>query len=189
MPPARKDLKLALVGPGAVGKDTLSEFAALTYNLSHISSSDLIRHHIVENNLGVPDRVLMRHIGTQLRAEHGADYLVRQAIAIHGHNIVLSGLRAVAEVTTFIELGGIVIAVDAPLEHRFAWAQSRADIDSGMTFEQFKARDAAESANTDPNAQNVNAVMKLAHTTIVNDADKDALCEKLRVFVDSIVKT
>jgi len=179
-------MKIALVGPGGVGKDTLAEYAVQKYGLVHVSSSDLIRQHILEHNLGGTDRVNCRHVGNQIRAEKGAGYLVRKAIEMRKDNIVVSGLRAVAEATTFKELGGTIIAITAPLELRYEWAKQRADIDNAMTFEQFRGRDEAESVNPDPNAQNINAVVALADYTLTNNADRETLYFYFKKTIEAI---
>lgn len=179
-------MKIALVGPGAVGKDMLSEHAAQRYGLKHISSGDIIRKHIVDNKLGEPDRINCRKVGTELRARYGSDILVRKSIEMHSDDVVLSGLRTVAEATTFKKLGGIIISVTAPAALRYQWVKDRGDIDSSMTLEQLEERDRIESSNPDPNAQNINAVMALADFEVVNDADKETLLARFDAVADGI---
>jgi cytidylate kinase len=180
-------MKIALVGPGAAGKDTLSEFAATEFDLKHVSCGDMLRFYVVENNLGTPDRLTLRSVATHLRAEKGADYLVRKAIEMHPDGLVLSGLRAAAEAETFKKLGGTIISVTAPMDKRFEWVKKRQDIDSNMTYEQFLERDAAESSNPDPNAPNITAVMAHADMHIENDSDKEVLFLKFRQAMASLM--
>ncbi|HRH26334.1 MAG TPA: nucleoside monophosphate kinase [Candidatus Paceibacterota bacterium] len=180
-------MKIALVGPGGAGKDTLSEFAAAEFDLKHVSCGDMLRYHVVENNLGTPDRLTLRVVATHLRAEKGADYLVRKAIEMHPDGLVLSGLRAAAEAEAFKKLGGTIISVTAPMEKRFEWVRKRPDIDNEMSYEKFLERDTIESSNPDPNAPNIAAVMSHADIHINNDSDKETLFLKFRQAMSSLL--
>jgi dephospho-CoA kinase len=173
------NIKLAIVGPRGTGKDTVANYLVEKKGFTHISSSDLIREHIISNQLGTPTRELLQKTAMELRQKHGGDYLVRLAMEGDHPRLIISGLRALPEIETFKGLGGKVIAITAPLEIRYKWAASRGDIDSTVSFEQFQNFEEREATSTDPNAQNVKGVVSLADHFIENSGDKDHLFKQL----------
>lgn len=182
-------MKIAVVGPGGVGKDMLSNYIAEKYHIPHVSSGDILRKYIVDLGHPMPDRVALRVIGKEIRDREGADILVKKAIEQHPKDLVLSGLRTVTEVNSFIQHGGIVIALDAPFDLRYEWLQKRLDgKDVGvMSYEEFVRREKEESSSTDPNAQNVEAVMKLAHYTIMNTKNPQDVYVACEQYIRSLV--
>ncbi len=179
-------MKIAVVGPGGVGKDMLSEFIAQKYGLQHVSSGDILREIAVEKGLPFPDRIALRKIGKEIRDEYGNDITVRRAVLKYPDNLILSGLRTYNEAKSYIDLGGMIIALDAPLDLRYEWLKDRNDRkDAGlMSYEDFVLREEAEAENIDPNAQNISAVMKLASFTIVNNKTKEELFEECSRIID-----
>ncbi len=178
-----ENIKLAIVGPRGVGKDTVANYLAEKKGFTHISSGDLIRSYIIEHNLGAPTREMCQKVAKELREKHGGDYLVRVAIEKNYPRLIISGLRAVPEVEGFKNLGGKVIAVTAPIEIRYTWAASRRDIDSTVTFEEFKNFDEREVTSADPNAQNVKGVIALADYFIENSGNKEHLFTEIDLLL------
>jgi len=171
-------MKLAFVGPPAVGKDAASKYLEEKYKMIHISSGDIIRKYVTDNNLGTLDRKNLQIIGTKLRTEKGGDILIRMAMENHKDNVILSGLRAIDEVESFKKFGGLVIAVDAPLEKRYKMAKLRGRIDDNSTLEDFIKIEEEERVSTDRNGQNVDAVVAMADIKITNDGDLNDLFKK-----------
>ncbi len=171
-------MKLAFVGNAAVGKDTLAEYASRKLNLTNVSSGDLVREYIKENELGTIERENVRKVANQLRTAHGSDYLVRLACEKYLDNLIISGLRAMGEVETFKSLGGTVIAVTAPAERRFELAKSRNRIDDMVTFEEWKHAEEGDDNNTDKGKGNITAVIELADHVIENLGSLGELFDK-----------
>lgn len=171
-------MKIAFVGPPAVGKDAASNYIEQKYKLTHISSGDIVRRYVTENNLGGLDRKNLQNVATKLRSEKGGDILIRIAIEKNPDNLILSGLRAIDEVESFKKLGGIVIAISAPLEKRYAMARLRGRIDDNVTLEDFEKIESEEKVNIDRNSQNVDKVVAMADIEIVNDGTLDDLYRK-----------
>lgn len=172
-------MKIAFVGPAAVGKDVASDYIAKKFNLAHIPTGDIVRDYVTKNNLGALDRSNVRIIAKKMRDEQGGDILVRIALGNHPDNIILSGLRAVDEVSTLKSLGGKIVALNAPIEKRYEWAKSRGRIGDHISFEDFKIMENKEREDKDKNSQNVAAVMAMANFEITNDGDLESLFKKL----------
>jgi len=175
-------MKLAFVGPPAVGKDAIANYIEQKYNITHISSGDIIRDYVKSNNLGELTRENLQKVGNALRAEKGGDVLVRIAFEKAQGDLIISGLRAIGEVETFKKLGGIVISISAPLETRYEFAKVRRRISDNVTFEEFKEIEESEKTNTDENGQNVDKVVSMADYEIVNNGSLEDLfikCDEL----------
>lgn len=188
-----KFVVLGLVGFGSVGKDTVARYLVEKYGYVHISSGDLIRKYVQDNNLGSLTRENLQKIANQLREQNGADYLT--VLALEKFNellktgskvfpgLIISGLRAIPEVTRLKEEGGKVVAVIAPVETRYEWAKKRAGVADQVSFDQFKEIEENEVKNNSETQQNVQAVLALADATIVNNGSRKDLYEA----VDKVV--
>lgn len=177
--------KIGLVGFGSVGKDTIARYMTDKHQFVHISSGDLIRDYVKKNNLGDLTRDNLQKVGNELRAQKGADYLTVLSLQtfneknVHGSKLVVSGLRAVAEVAKLKEEGGKIIGIVAPIETRYSWAKKRGGAMDHVTFEQFKAIEANEVAGNLKEQQNIQEVLKLADVVIVNDGNRNDLYRKI----------
>ncbi len=181
-------MKLAFVGPPAVGKDAVANYIEQKFALTHISSGDLIRNYVTENKLGDLDRKNLQTVGNKLRAERGGDVLVKIATEKVKDNLIISGLRAIDEVDTFKKNGGTIIAITAPLQRRYELGKIRGRIGDNVSFEDFKKIEDEERANTDRNGQNVDQVLAMADLEIVNDGTLEDLFKKCDEVVRGLEK-
>ena len=165
---------VGVVGPAGSGKDSVATYLADHHGFTHVSTGDLIRRYIVDHGLGELGRGLERQVAKQLRDENGSDYLVQRALETEG-DVVVSGLRAPAEVQAVKQAGGRVMAVTAPQRTRYARTQGRGRHGDTQSFEEFAAVEAAEAASADANMQNVVQVTGMADDTITNDGSLDEL--------------
>lgn len=171
-------MKIAFVGHAAVGKDTLSDYASVKLGLAAVSSGDLVRQYILKNNLGGLERENVRKTVNMLRATKGGDYLVKEILERHPDNVVITGLRALDEVTTFKERGGVVIAVTAPPERRYELAKNRNRIDDTVTYKEWLQAEQGDDHNAQSNQGNVSAVIGMADYHIENLGTLDDLYQK-----------
>jgi dephospho-CoA kinase len=179
-------MKIAFVGQPAVGKDAVSEYVAKEFGLAHISSGDIVRKYVTDNNLGSLERKNLQIIANQLRAERGGGCLIDMALEKNPDNVIISGLRAVDEVKTFKKHGGIVISVTAPIEQRYFFAKMRGRIDDTVSFEDFKKIEDEERAGAGHTTQNVDQVVAMADIEIVNDGTLEQLFEKGKKVVEGL---
>lgn len=171
-------MKLAFVGPFAVGKDAVSSYVEKKYNLTHISSGNIIREYVTENNLGGLDRKNLQIVANKMRNDSGGDILVKIALKTAEDNVIISGLRAIDEVETFKKMGGKVIAITAPIEQRYKLAQLRGRIDDHISFEEFKRIEEEENISKSHNEQNLSKVIAMADFEVINDGSLEELFAK-----------
>lgn len=179
-------MKLAFVGPAAVGKDAVSEHIAKKFGLTPISSGDIVREYVTKNNLGTLDRSNVRIIAKKMRDEGGGDILVKIALKKTPDNIVLTGLRTVDEIYTFKKMDGKVISINAPMERRYEWAKLRGRIGDNISFEDFKRIENEEYSDKDRNSQNVGPVMALADLEVTNEGTLEELFKKCEAIIGSL---
>lgn len=180
-----RKILIGLGGQLSSGKDTVSAYLVEKHGFKHISTGDMIRFYIAEHGMGAPERDLMLTVGTTLREEHGADYLVRMALENEADKLVVSGIRAITEAQAIKDAGGVIIACTAPIEVRYERLFSRGrDGDNTITLEKFREQEEREMSNTNPEAQNIRAVIAMADTVINNSGT----LEDLQKEVDSFCK-
>lgn len=168
---------VGLVGYPASGKDTAALYFSQQHNFIHVSTGDMIREYIKENNLGKATRELLQKVGNELRLKNGAGFFACEAIQKNSEKekIIVSGIRTVGEALEIKKLGGIIIAVDVSQKVRFERAQARGSARDNRDFEAFKAVEDLEAQHTDPNVQNVLAVINMADYKIVNEGTVEEL--------------
>ncbi|MEK7641432.1 MAG: AAA family ATPase [Patescibacteria group bacterium] len=177
---ASKRLVIGVVGLGGGGKDTVCAYLAEYYGFTFVSTSDYIREHITRNGLGDLSAENLNRRSTELRRELGPDFPTRQILEAHVRTtqLVLGGLRVVAEGECVKSAGGIIISVDASVEVRYRHALRRARPGESKSFAEFVALDKKEAAGSDPTTHNVNALMASAELRIMNDGSLEDLYRK-----------
>lgn len=120
---------IGLVGGLGSGKDSFGKFIQDRKGGTLVTTSDVARRYIEDNELGEPTRDLTRTIATQLRLQNGTDYLLRQSID-HLPNdelAIVSGLYVVEEVMTLrAQRRSVIVHVDASDEVRVDRVTGRA---------------------------------------------------------------
>ena len=119
---------IGLVGGLSSGKDSFGKFIQDRRGGVLVTTSDVARRYIEENNLGEPTRDLTRSTAAKLRLENGTDYLLRQSIdrVPDGELAIVSGLYVVEEVIALRALRkSVIVHVDASDEVRVNRATGR----------------------------------------------------------------
>ncbi len=173
---------IGIAGYFGAGKDKFAEMLksqleAPDHKVDMVSSGDLIRQYVRDHNLGDPaDRNILRRTVDNVGAEHGYTYWLEQSIKQaeqEGTDILLyPGLRQKVEADYIHDRGNIILAIDAPVKVRYERAQARGRAGDNVSFEIFKATEEAERAGT---AQQIDAVVQAADTTIINDGSLEQL--------------
>ena len=179
-------IRLGVVGQPSSGKDTVAEYIREHYGFTHLSTGDIIRKYVQDNNLGELTRPLLRDVGNQLRKEHGSDYLVQLALKDSHPRLIISGIRSVGEAETLKKNGGKLINIDVPIEKRYEWATARRRDTDHISFEEFKNQQLAEETN-DTYAQNVQLVIPMADYTLENFGTLEELYKKIDELMTKIL--
>jgi dephospho-CoA kinase len=184
-------LILAAVGHPLGGKDTFGEILRDKYNFTFISTGDYLRDYIRVNRIcdGKLDRVAMNRLSTQLRLRFGAAFPIPKILEESDphSNLVLGGLRTVAEGEAVKKFGGKLIAVTCPIKIRYERARARGRIGDKVSFEAFKAIEEKESESDDITAHNVKALIDMARIHIDNNSTLDNFTRRIDLVMSSVM--
>ena len=176
------------MGNPAAGKDVAADYIA-KQGFVHISSGNIIRE--IMSGQDIPtDRTHTHAFVKSMRMEYGnhfpAGEIVRRATARQGTenketNIIVSGLRNLSAVDHLHKHFGrnfLLVAIDAPLEMRYARVLARERPGDVTTFEQFKEEQDRER-NDGTGAHEMDKVIAAADVTIENVGTEAELFAKL----------
>lgn len=170
---------IGLTGHPSSGKDTLAHHLE-TRGFTHISTGDALRSEMKEQGI-IIDRPHMHDFVNAGRAVYGPGYLAEGAIKLVKGDTVISGLRNVSETNILKAHFGdsyTLVALEAPIETRYKWAQGRGRDGDGLSFEQFKAQEEIERHGS-PETQQVDDVILMADYVIQNTDTKEEFLHKI----------
>lgn len=181
-----KPLVIGITGHPASGKDTVADYLR-TIGFSKISLGDIIRRDMTA--LGIPiDRAHMSEFARKVREERGNGYLTEETVKAIAGDTVIAGVRNTEEVRIFKDRLGDrfkLMAIETPLEVRYARAQERKREGDLISFEQFKKEDEQER-NSQSGSHEVDAVIALADVVLQNDKTMEDLFGEAREFVERV---
>ncbi len=140
---------LAFVGMPASGKSVAASILGES-GIKVVNMGDVIREEVVSRGLE-PTDTNVGGVGTDLRNKEGKDAVARRCIpkirAANSDFLVIDGVRSLAEINCFKQAFGsdfTLVAIDAPLETRFARVQARKRSDDMKDIYELRARDDRE---------------------------------------------
>jgi len=162
---------IGITGTDGSGKGTVVDYLK-TKGFTHYSSRDFIVAEIESQGLEVT-RNQMRLTANELRAKHGDDFVIRQAFEKaqkEGEkDVVIESVRARAEANFLQQHGGILLAVDAEPEIRYARVQERRSASDQVSYEEFLAHEELEKNDPDPHGMQKEKVIQMADHTLTNN--------------------
>lgn len=180
-----------ITGTNGGGKGTVVDYLRDEKGFTHYSVRDLIIEEVKKRGLPL-DRVQIGDTGTALRREQEPAYFVNtfmeRAKNAGQTNVVIESIRTVTEARRIQELGGKIIAIDAPVDIRYARITERGSTTDHVTFEQFREQEDREYTakdDSDPTQMSVLKVMDIADYVLVNEGSLEEIHEK----IEEILKT
>lgn len=161
------------------------------YNFNHYSVRDFLVKEIINQGLEV-NRDSMVLVGNDLRAKNHPGFIVeelaKKALA-ENKNVVIESIRTVGEIEVLKQQKrAYLIAIDAEQPLRFSRIRSRASDTDEVTFERFQSDEAREMTATDKTKQNLQACIKLADFTVLNNGsltDLQKQVDEVMVKIDA----
>ena len=160
---------IGLTGTNGAGKGEAAAYFG-TKGYAYYSLSDAIRDELRARG-DAPSRDNLIQTGNELRERFGADVLARRTLAKVGDDerAVIDSIRNVQEIAFLRRQEGFVLlAIDAPVEARFARTALRGRDESAGDLEAFRKKEEEERAGG-ASAQQLEACMAAADRIIVND--------------------
>lgn len=183
-----KYLLIGLVGQSLAGKDTVAKHLVDKYDFSYISTGDIVRAYVTKHQLGDLSLDNLQLVANRLREQFGADYLAKIALQEFQQNLIVSGLRNPAEVHLLQQHKATILAITASQEARYLRASKRQNKKDYGDFTAFIARDDYELDTTNPNGQNLKAVISLGDIFIDNDDSQKVLIKKVDEIMTQLKK-
>lgn len=170
---------IGLTGTNGAGKGEAAAYFK-TKGFAYYSLSDVIREELARRGEPASRDNLIR-TGNELRERFGADVLARRTVGKigPGARAVIDSIRNTSEVACLRRQDGFVLlAIDAPVELRFARAAARGRDESAADLEAFKRKEDLERRGG-AGAQQLEACMAAADRLIVNDGTLPELHRQL----------
>lgn len=175
---------VGITGTNGGGKGAVVDYL-VRKGFAHYSVRDFLVSELQRRNLPV-NRTTMGGIATELRHTESPTYFTERFLAQARErgqdNVLIESIRTIAEAKSVQEHGGIVLAVDAPLEVRYRRIVGRGTHTDKVTLEEFRAQEDAEYRSEDPNdpaLMNVLGVMEIADVVITNNGALANLHKKI----------
>ncbi len=172
---------IGLTGTNASGKGEAAVFFK-AHGFAYFSLSDVIRDELRHRGLRISRDNLIR-TGNELREEFGPDILARRIMEKITKKSIIDSIRNPHEIEYLRRQDNfLLLAIDAPLETRFARAQKRGRDESAVTLEEFAAKEDQEKTR-DSRAQQLETCMEMADHLIFNQGTLEEFQHKLEAFV------
>lgn len=177
-----KKLIIGLVGPIASGKGVVGKYLE-SLGFTYSSLSDRVREEATRRGMPLI-RENLQNIGDELRENYGGSVLMElteQMLIESEGNWVIDSIKNPYEARYLKEkLGGVIIAIDAPVELRMKWflERSKKRKEDGKTEEDFwkaERRDMGEGESE--TGLQIAECLKLADLTIENNSSVEYLRE------------
>jgi len=175
---------IGVTGNFASGKDSVADILQ-QMNFFHVSFSDMIREELKKNKIELTRQNLIDK-GNELRTKNGANILAQMALTkvLDGENYVFTSIRNPDEVKLLKERGDfILVKVTSPDKVRLQRLVERNREKDPKTLKELREKEKLENS-TDPNAQQLNTVAKMAKIELRNDKTLEALDKKVRKLVE-----
>ncbi|MCX7974123.1 MAG: AAA family ATPase [Candidatus Aminicenantes bacterium] len=171
---------IGLTGTNGAGKGEVAKYF-LKKGYHYFSLSDLLREELQKRGEAITRDSLIR-LGNELRRQGGADILAKmimKKVSEVDGPAVIDSLRNPAEINYLRQQGNFfLIAVDAPVEVRFARIKARGRDESVKTLEEFIAKENEEMSDQSE-AQQLQKCLEMADLKIWNDGSLEELYAKL----------
>lgn len=184
-------LIIGLVGPIASGKGVVGKYLE-TLGFNYSSLSDRVREETTRRGLPLV-RKNLQDIGDELRETYGGAVLMElteRKFSEVENNLVIDSIKNPYEARYLKEkLGGIIIAIDAPVELRMKWflERSKSRMEDGKSEEDFwKAENRDMGEGEGEMGLQIRECLKLADITIRNEGSVEGLMEVCDGLVSEI---
>jgi len=174
---AGRPVLIGLTGTNGAGKGEVAAHLR-GFGYAYLSLSDILREELAARGLEASRDNLIR-LGNELRRKHGPEVLARRTMDRVRGPSTIDSIRNPREVEFFRKQKGfLLLAVDAPIEVRYARTRARGRDESAATFDEFRTKEELEMAGNET-GQQIALCMAMADRTIFNDGTIDELHRKV----------
>jgi len=171
---------IGFTGTHGAGKGTITTYLIRKYGFAYFSVSEFLAQEVEQRGL-TANRNARAETANEYRAK-SPTALMEAVYAIIDPTlarVVLEPQYTPDEVHFIQSKGGLVIAVDATLETRYARIQNRGSLKDAISFEEFKIMQELEMESSNSNQQNLSQAMAVADVHLLNNGTIEELEEAL----------
>ncbi|KKS83836.1 MAG: hypothetical protein UV60_C0032G0005 [Parcubacteria group bacterium GW2011_GWA2_43_11] len=171
---------VGITGTHGAGKGTITKYLTREHGFAYFSVSQFLAAEVERKGL-TANRNARAELANEYRSKGPTALMeaVYRTIDPTLPRVVLEPQYTTDEVR-FIHLkGGIVIAVNASLETRYARVQKRGGLKDAISFEEFKAFQEREMGSSNSNQQNLASAMAEADIQLQNNGTVEELEQAL----------
>jgi dephospho-CoA kinase len=179
---------IGITGTNGGGKGAVVEYLVKAKGFTHFSARELILEEVKLRGLE-PNRVNIGETATDMRRLNEANFIsktfIQRAQEQNAKDVVIESIRTLAESSYIQEHGGLILAVDAPVDVRYERVVKRGTSTDKVSFEDFRIQEDNEYSSKDPSdpvQMNVLGVMDKADYKIINNGT----LEELHAQVDAL---
>lgn len=169
---------IGITGTLGAGKGTIVDYLTRHHGFKHYSVRGYLIGIIQARGQEV-NRDSLTHTANELRAQNSPSFIAEELFKEaqkSGQNCIIESIRTVGEVNALNEKGNFTLfSVDTDRRLRYERIVKRGSETDMVSYETFAANEERELNATDPNKQNLNACMKLAHFHFSNNGTFEAL--------------
>lgn len=129
-------------------------------------------------------------LANELRAANSPSFIAEELYRVAaeaGKECIIESIRTVGEITSLRKQQNFYLfAVDADQKLRYTRIVERASETDKIDFTTFVDNELREMTNTDPNKQNLDACMRLADFTFLNNGSFDDLYRQVDTVLERI---
>jgi dephospho-CoA kinase len=171
---------VGFTGTHGAGKGTITNYLIREHGFVYFSVSEFLAAEVERRGL-TADRNARAEVANEYRSK-GPTALMEAVYATVDptlSRVVLEPQYTPDEVYFIQSKGGLVIAIDASLETRYARIQNRGSLKDTISFEEFKAFQEREMGSVNSNQQNLSQAMVSADIHLVNNGTVEELEQAL----------
>ena len=180
---------IGITGTLGAGKGTIVDYLAKHHKFQHFSVRMYLSKIIKERGLEV-NRDSLVAVANELRAQNTPSFIAEELYRTakeSGVDCIIESIRTVGEVNALHAKGNFhLFAVDADQKLRYERIIERASETDKISFETFADNERREMTSTDPNKQNLSAVMLLSDFKFVNNGSFDELYRQIDEVLQKI---
>lgn len=180
---------IGITGTLGSGKGTIVDYLVRNKGFVHYS----VRQYLLKQirQLGMEEnRDSMVKVANDLRAKHGASYIVEQLYIQakkSGKNAIIESIRTTGEIESLKAKGNFyLLAVDADVRIRFERVLQRGSETDNINYETFIANENREMLSNDPSSQNLIKCIEAADYALQNNGKFQQLYDQIECIMTEI---